>query len=168
MKKVISIFIAVAMLFSVFAMTGSVSANTKYSGKALVKAARMYKGGKYVAGSNILAKHGKSETDTSGFVMLLFKKHAKIKLPRTVSGQEKCGKKTNRKLVGYGNKALKKARLGDLLIYHNSDHVGIFSGKTKKGKYKQIHCTKGWGKEGIMETVLHRDVYKIVRVKGIN
>ena len=167
MKKVISIFIAVAMLFSVFAMAGSVSANTKYSGKALVKAARMYKGGKYDSKGNTLAKHGKSKTDSSGFVMLLFKKHAKIKLPRTVREQEKYVEKHGKR-IGKGNKALKKARLGDLLIYHNSDHVGIFSGKTKNGKYKQIHCATSSDKEGIMETVLHRDVYKIVRVKGIN
>lgn len=112
--------------------------------KKIVLEALKYKGVKYKYGGTT-----PSGFDCSGFVQYIYNKFG-LSLPRTVKKMEECGfwvKKKN--LIA-----------GDLVIFHNSRHVGIYA---SKGKF--IHASSS---RGVVSDLLNKEYYRKRFVGGIN
>lgn len=126
MKKVVKSIIASALvLVGLFAFTAttkpvSASAASNDTYKAIYKVAKSHLGARYVYGAT-----GPSAFDCSGFTGYIYKKGAKVTLPRTAQAQY-----NSLKHVTYKN--IKK---GDLVFFGGSkwsiSHVGMYIGKGK-------------------------------------
>lgn len=92
--------------------------------KKIVLKAMQYKGVRYVYGGT-----SPSGFDCSGFVQYIYKKFG-INLPRTVKGMESKGKWVKKK----------ELIAGDLIIFHNPRHVGIYA---SRGRF--IHASSSRG-----------------------
>jgi cell wall-associated NlpC family hydrolase len=112
--------------------------------KALVLEALKYRGTPYVYGGT-----SPSGFDCSGFVQYIHRKFG-IDLPRTVKDMEEKGTWVQRKdLVA-----------GDLVIFHNPRHVGIYA---SKGTF--VHASSS---RGVVRDKLDKEYYRKRFVGGKN
>jgi cell wall-associated NlpC family hydrolase len=112
--------------------------------KAIVLEALKYRGTPYVYGGT--SPRG---FDCSGFVQYIHNKFS-IELPRTVKDMEKEGKWVKRnELIA-----------GDLVIFHNPRHVGIYA---SKGTF--VHASSS---RGVVRDKLDKDYYRKRFVGGKN
>ncbi|WP_367296295.1 C40 family peptidase [Levilactobacillus yonginensis] len=127
MKKVIKTIATAALVFTGFfafnaGTTTSASAATKASTSfsSVYKVAKSHLGARYVYGAT-----GPSSFDCSGFTGYIYKKGAKVTLPRTAQAQY-----NSLKHVTYKN-----IQKGDLVFFGGSkysiSHVGMYIGKGK-------------------------------------
>lgn len=147
------LFVAVILLFITgcssarFASSyhqGEFSESEKDIRKALVLEALRYRGTPYVYGGT--SPRG---FDCSGFVQYLYKKFG-ISLPRTVKAMEEKGTWVKRdQLVA-----------GDLVIFHNPRHVGIYA---SKGTF--VHASSS---RGVVRDRLDMEYYRKRFVGGKN
>jgi cell wall-associated NlpC family hydrolase len=124
--------------------TSKLSDGEKELRKKIVLDALKYRGVKYVYGGTT-----PSGFDCSGFVQYIYKKFG-VSLPRTVKKMEDCGVWVERK----------KLIAGDLVIFHNPRHVGIYS---SRGKF--IHASSS---RGVVSDILDKEYYRKRFVGGIN
>ncbi len=130
-----------------FASQGSsvnITSGEKELRKSLVIKALQYRGVKYVYGGE--SPHG---FDCSGFVQFIYKKFG-IDLQRTVKLMETQGKWVKRK----------KLIAGDIVIFHNPRHVGIYA---SKGKF--VHASSS---RGVVLDRLDKEYYRKRFVGGKN
>ena len=118
MKKVVSLFMAFVMLFSITAgLNMSASAKTVYASD-IVSYARSFKGYPYVTNT-----HGPNSFDCSGFVYYVYN-HFGISMSTASSDYWKNPTKYGTKVSGDSN-----AKAGDIVVW--SGHVGICIGNGK-------------------------------------
>jgi len=124
--------------------TFNLSDNETELRKKIVIEAFKYRGVKYVYGGTSPAGF-----DCSGFVQYVYKKFG-IDLPRTVKQMEQKGRWVERKhLIA-----------GDLIIFHNPRHVGIYA---SKGKF--VHASSS---RGVVLDKLDKEYYRKRFVAGKN
>jgi len=112
--------------------------------RSVVIKALEYRGVKYVYGGESPAGF-----DCSGFVQFIYRKFG-VDLPRTVKLMESRGKWVGRKnLIA-----------GDLVIFHNPRHVGIYA---SKGKF--VHASSS---RGVVLDILDKEYYGKKFVGGKN
>ncbi|WP_062302339.1 C40 family peptidase [Demequina subtropica] len=116
---------------AVTAVGDATSASSGPTGQDLVEAARQYLGTPYVWGGESLSEGG---LDCSGLVQLAFKDIGVTDIPRVAKDQGRIGTEVA---------SLDEAKVGDLLIFDNGSHIGIYLGDGKmidapyRGSYVQ-------------------------------
>lgn len=152
MKKIVIAFVILAMMITLAPAAFAADEGqadvpeVPAAGKCMMKYAKKYIGSSYVLGGkhlkNLKKKHDRNRVDCIGFLRGIMKKYARIKISGGSYNRVKrsCIKKGGR-LIGYGKKALRKAKPGDILIYKpelgRGQHFGFYYGK-KRGVHYQI------------------------------
>ncbi|WP_082096376.1 C40 family peptidase [Demequina gelatinilytica] len=101
---------------AVTAVSDATAASSGSTGQDLVEAARQYLGTPYVWGGESLSEGG---LDCSGLVQLSFKDLGITDIPRVAKDQGRIGTEVA---------SLDEAEVGDLLIFDNGTHIGIYLG----------------------------------------